>query len=83
VHAQKTTKVIFSFGKLNNRYGKFGSTKSCFRATTRDVGSWSMAGIRFDEIVATKQPVGPSLPVAAKEQADHKFLRPTSFLMTG
>jgi hypothetical protein len=41
-----------------------------------------MAGIRFDEIVATKQPVAPSLPVADKEHADHKFLRPTSFLMT-
>ena len=39
---------------------------------------WSQAGAHFDEMVATKPPVDPSLPAAAMEQADRKSLRPES-----
>jgi hypothetical protein len=41
-------------------------------------GTWSMTGAHFDETVASKPPVDPSLPAAAMEQADRKSLRPES-----
>lgn len=42
------------------------------------VGTWSMAGAHFDEMVASKPPVDPSFPAAATEQAGRKSLRPES-----
>jgi hypothetical protein len=34
--------------------------------------NWSMAGVRFDEIVATKQPVDTQFPAAAVGEANRK-----------
>lgn len=46
--------------------------------TDFNVGTWSMTGAHFDETVASKPPVDPSLPAAAMEQTDRKSLRPES-----
>jgi len=55
--AQETTKVIFPFGRLNDGYGEFGSANGCFRATTRNVGNWSMAGVPLVEIASVQPTV--------------------------
>lgn len=41
-------------------------------------GSWSIAGTRYDEKLATLLPVGTWLPTAALEEADRKFPLPVS-----
>jgi hypothetical protein len=45
-----------------------------------------MAGARFHEVIATKLPVDPRLPVTGMERADRKQLRPlwgdTGYLRT-
>jgi hypothetical protein len=39
---------------------------------------WSVAGARFDEMVASKLPVDPYSPLAAMEQADRKSQVPVT-----
>ncbi len=53
-------------------------SKGCNGVAFSNDGGWPMTGAHFDETVASKPPVDPSLPAAATEQADRKSLRPES-----
>ena len=56
--AQEPTKVIFRFFTLNDRYREFGSANGRYRATTSNVGTWSMAGAHLVEVSSVQPTVG-------------------------
>ncbi len=53
--AQEPTKVIFRFFTLNDRYLEFGSANGRYRATTSNIGTWSLAVTAMREIDAIFQ----------------------------
>ncbi len=53
--AQGPTKVIFRFCTVNDRYLEFGSANDRYRATTFNIGTWSLAVTAMREIDAIFQ----------------------------
>jgi hypothetical protein len=57
---------------LTDRFVEMGLANGSFGELNPNSGTWSLAGIHFDEMFATLLPVGSWLPTAAMEEADRK-----------
>jgi hypothetical protein len=83
IAAKEPTKVIIWLCRPNDRSGEFGSSAGGYRTTACDVGSWSMAGAHFNEMIAAKPPDDSQLPTSAIEMTGDKSSRSKSRCFTG